>query len=79
MWIWFVIYVVGMALTVFHLGFCKINIESGSDIATAIMCVTLWPLFYFCVMMMMLFDWGKENSDKIDWGEKEETNETSSQ
>jgi hypothetical protein len=65
MWIWFVVWVVGMVLTFYLIGMMDYDqVLEGTDTLTIAVAVVIWPLLYLIIFGMMLID--------IDEGEENE-------
>jgi hypothetical protein len=61
MWIWFVIWVVGMVLTFYLIGMMDYDqVLEGTDTLTIILAVIIWPILYLIIFWMMLIDFDEE-------------------
>jgi hypothetical protein len=61
MWIWFVVWVVGMILTFYLIGMMDYDqVLEGTDTPTIILAVLIWPILYLIIFWMMLIDFDEE-------------------
>jgi hypothetical protein len=61
MWIWFVIWVVGMVLTFYLIGMMDYDqVLEGTDTLTIAIAVLIWPILYLIIFWMMLINIDEE-------------------